>query len=224
LYLHQVAGGDVLLGAPDGGEDPMDSGRLTVSPPAAEDAPEPGPEPEPEGEPEPADIAAVNGEGDEAGGPVIQGVICARGHFGDPSAAYCAVCGTSMDHRTLHLVDGNRPSLGSLVFDDGTTADVDGDYVLGREPERDEGVVAGRARPLLVTDDDLEISRIHAGVVLDGWDATIVDLDSANGTFISTPAETSWIRLIPHVPVVLSGGTRVRLGQRTILFDSPSSP
>jgi hypothetical protein len=210
--------------APDGGEDPMESGRTTVSPQAAADEAEPEPEPELEGEPEAAEAADASEEGDEATGPVIKGVICARGHFGDPSAAYCAVCGTSMDHRTLHLVDGNRPSLGSLVFDDGTTADVDGDYVLGREPERDEAVVAGRARPLLVSDDDLEISRIHAGVVLDGWDATIVDLGSANGTFISTPAETSWTRLIPHVPVVLSGGTRVRLGQRTILFDSPTSP
>jgi len=127
-----------------------------------------------------------------------------------------------MDHRTLNLVDGNRPPLGVLVFDDGTTCTLDDDYVLGREPDRDEAVVSGRARPLLVTDDDLEISRIHAGVVLDGWDVTIVDLDSANGTFMSNP-DGSWTRLIPQVPVVMSGGMRVRLGQRTVLFDTPGS-
>jgi len=206
---------------PDAAQDPVGAGRTTVSPEAA--AAEVS-ELEADGDAEPSEAAEVSEGDEEATGPVIKGVICARGHFGDPSAAYCAVCGTSMDHRTLNLVDGNRPSLGALVFDDGTTATVDGDYVLGREPERDEAVVAGRARPLMVTADDLEISRIHAGLVLDGWDATIVDLDSANGTFISTPADTTWTRLIPHIPVVLSGGTSVRMGQRTILFDSPSGP
>ncbi|MGI8776793.1 MAG: FHA domain-containing protein [Acidimicrobiales bacterium] len=204
---------------PQESPEPVMPGRATVSPQALTAV---VPEPGPAGQDEPAPIPDAPDDRNEASGPVIKGVICARGHFGNPSSAYCSKCGTSMDHRTLNLVDGNRPPLGALVFDDGATCALDGDYVLGREPERDETVVSGTGRPLLVTDEDLEISRIHAGVVLDGWDVTIVDLDSANGTFMSNP-DGSWTRLIPHVPVVMSPGMRVRLGQRTMLFDSPGS-
>jgi len=204
---------------PQESPEPVMPGRTTVSPQALTAV---VPEPGPVGQDEPAPVPDAPDDRNEASGPVIKGVICARGHFGNPSSAYCSKCGTSMDHRTLNLVDGNRPTLGALVFDDGATCPLDGDYVLGREPERDETVVSGCASPLLVTDEDLEISRIHASVVLDGWDVTIVDLDSANGTFMSNP-DGSWTRLIPHVPVVISPGMRVRLGQRTMLFDSPGS-
>ncbi len=95
--------------------------------------------------------------------------------------------------------------------------------IMGREPERDETVVSGSARPLTVTDEEREISRIHASLILDGWNVTVVDRGSANGTFISNADHKTWMQLTPHLPVVITGGTRLRIGQRTLLFDSPRS-
>ena len=54
-----------------------------------------------------------------------------------------------MVQRTFNLVSGRRPPLGVVVFDDGATFNLDGGYVLGREPGHDEAVRSGRLRPLV---------------------------------------------------------------------------
>lgn len=157
---------------------------------------------------------------EEPAGPRVRGVICSRGHFNDPAAPFCSVCGISMVQRTLNLVEGPRPPLGVIVFDDGTTFTLDSDYVLGREPENEPSVLAGTARPLAIEDAERTVSRVHAGLVIDGWSVKAIDRGSANGTFIAGPGEDDWIPLIPNRPTAIKPGTRVRLGQRILLFDS----
>jgi pSer/pThr/pTyr-binding forkhead associated (FHA) protein len=125
-----------------------------------------------------------------------------------------------MVQRTLNLVDGPRPPLGVIVFDDGSTFTLDSDYVLGREPENDPAVVSGEARPLAMTDPDRTVSRVHAVLTLDGWRVMAVDRGSANGTFIAGPGDESWVPLLPNSPIAIRPGTRVRLGQRMFLYDS----
>jgi hypothetical protein len=157
---------------------------------------------------------------EEPTGPRVRGVICSRGHFNDPAAPFCGVCGISMVQRTLNLVEGPRPPLGVIVFDDGTTFTLDSDYVMGREPENDPAVLAGTARALAMEDPERTVSRVHAGLVIDGWTVKAVDRGSANGTFIAGPGEDDWVPLIPNRPTAIKPGTRVRLGQRVLLFDS----
>jgi hypothetical protein len=157
---------------------------------------------------------------EEPSGPKVRGVICSRGHFNDPAAPFCGVCGISMVQRTLNLVEGPRPPLGVIVFDDGTTFTLDSDYVLGREPENDPSVMAGTARPLIMADPDRTVSRVHAGLVLDGWNVKAVDRGSANGTFIAAAGDDNWVALLPNKPTAIKPGTRVRVGQRVFLFDS----
>jgi hypothetical protein len=157
---------------------------------------------------------------EEPAGPKVRGVICSRGHFNDPAAPFCSVCGISMVQRTLNLVEGPRPPLGVIFFDDGTTFTLDSDYVLGREPEHDPAVVSGSARPLAMEDPDRTVSRVHAALIIDGWNVKAVDRGSANGTFIAGPGEDDWVPLIPNRPAAIKPGTRVRLGQRVFLFDS----
>ena len=50
-------------------------------------------------------------------------------------------------------------SIGVIVFEDGTSYALDKDYIIGREPENDAAVVAGRAGPLVVNDTERSISR-----------------------------------------------------------------
>lgn len=152
--------------------------------------------------------------------PQVEGVLCANGHFNHPQAPYCAECGLSLAQQTNRTVWGPRPPIGVLVFDDGQTINVDMDLVIGRQPDRDEAVRAGMARPLPVEDGESAVSRVHAVITLNGWDAVVTDRGSANGTYIAPPEATVWTPLSPHQPAPLVPGTRVQVGKRTFVFNS----
>lgn len=159
-------------------------------------------------------------EPDPAEGAVVQGVLCKREHFNDPDARYCAVCGISMVQLTHNLVEGVRPPLGVLVLDSGATYTLDADYVIGREPEHDELVRGEKARPLMIVDPDGTVSRVHALVTLEGWEVRIADRGSTNGTFLGSDDPDRWEPVPLGSAVTLRPGARVRLGQRTLVFDS----
>jgi FHA domain len=152
--------------------------------------------------------------------PQVEGVLCANGHFNHPQAPYCAECGLSLAQQTNRSVWGPRPTVGVLVFDDGQTVNVDTDLVIGRQPDRDDAVRAGTARALAVEDGESAVSRVHAVITLNGWDAVITDRGSANGTYIAPPEATVWTPLNPHQPAPLVPGTRVQVGKRTFVFNS----
>ncbi|KPM50447.1 hypothetical protein ACG83_39675 [Frankia sp. R43] len=156
----------------------------------------------------------------DAAQPQVEGILCAHGHFNHPLAPYCAECGISLAQQTNRTVLGPRPPVGVLVFDDGQTVNVDMDLVIGRQPDRDEAVRAGNARPLPVEDGESAVSRVHAVITLNGWDAVITDRGSANGTYIAPPEATVWTPLSPHQPAPLVPGTRVQVGKRTFVFNS----
>jgi FHA domain len=153
-------------------------------------------------------------------GPIIQGVYCSRGHFDDPEARYCAVCGISMNQQTLVPRPGERPPLGLLLLDDGSVFQLDTDYVVGREPSLDSSVAAGKARPLRVSDEAGIVSRVHARVHLDGWRVLVTDLGSANGTRILQPGQSGDQPLVPQVPIVLVTGSQVDVGGRGFRYES----
>lgn len=181
------------------------------------------PDPEPEvpreplpqvGEKTPAPVAETPGR------DVIQGIICSRGHFNDPTTAYCSACGISMVQRTHNFVLGPRPPLGVIVLDDGATFAVSTNYVLGREPGEDDEVRSGRAMPLTITDEEATVSRVHADIELKDWDVVIRDRGSANGTYVAPAGTAVWTPLTPHVQVPLAPGSRVQIGRRVFVFDS----
>jgi pSer/pThr/pTyr-binding forkhead associated (FHA) protein len=139
-------------------------------------------------------------------------VYCKNGHFDDPEARYCAVCGIGMAQLTKVPQSGTRPPLGVLVLDDGSVFQLDADYVIGREPSLDSSVADGSARPLRLADSSGLMSRIHARVELEGWQVFVCDLNSANGTHIRLPGETDGKRLTPGIRTPLVVGAEVRLG------------
>jgi len=153
-------------------------------------------------------------------GPIIQGVYCKNGHFDDPDALFCAICGISMNQQTLVPRPGERPPLGVLLLDDGAVFQLDSDYVVGREPGLDSSVAAGNARPLRVSDESGIVSRVHARIQLDGWRVLVTDLGSANGTRVLLPSQPADQPLAPQVPVVLATGSQVDLGGRGFRYES----
>jgi hypothetical protein len=115
-----------------------------------------------------------------------------------------------------------RPPVGLLVFDDGATYTVDAEYLMGRMPEADPRVASGSLRSLALEDTSGAVSRVHAQIVVNGWDALLVDVGSRNGTFVSPPGEQGWTQLPAGETHRLVPGTRVRIGGRSFQFEAPS--
>jgi hypothetical protein len=156
--------------------------------------------------------------------PLVEGVDCKNGHFNDPALRFCQLCGIAMLQLTHVTRLGPRPPLGILLLDNGMTLRADADYVVGREPERDPDVAAGRARPLRIADSHGGISRRHLRIRLHGWQVQVVDLDSANGTFVQEPGA----REAPPVPagqaVTIRPGSTVIFGRRRLRYESHRNP
>jgi hypothetical protein len=147
---------------------------------------------------------------------LVDGVRCASGHFNDPAARACRQCGARLDQPPRHIERRPRPPLGVLVLDDGTTFPLDGDYVLGREPAFDGDVIAGRSRPLRISDPKGTISRLHLRISLVGWHVEVSDLGSANGSFLqSSDGERT---LAPYEPVMIEPGARIGIGHRSMQY------
>lgn len=168
----------------------------------------------------PLESAAPDAQAQDAPRAIVTGVYCKNGHFDDPDARFCAVCGISMNQQTLVPRPGPRPPLGVLAFDDGSVFQLDSDYVVGRDPALSPAVAAGQARPLCVVDDAGIVSRAHAAVRLDGWRVVVTDLDSANGTRIRHREDEADHPLVPRVPADLLPGSHVDLGGCGFRYES----
>jgi hypothetical protein len=160
----------------------------------------------------------VDALGAAADAPIVLGVYCKNGHFGDPNARSCVVCGVSRGRRGPAPQPGPRPPLGALVLDDGSALELSADCVVGREPALDPSVAAGEAQPLGIV--DAAVSRVHARIHLDGWQVFLIDLGSVNGTRIRPPGKRSEQALEPNVPVPLQSGTRVLVGTQGFQYEA----
>ncbi|MGW5384825.1 FHA domain-containing protein [Nocardia sp. NPDC003963] len=152
----------------------------------------------------------------------VMGFKCARAHPTDPRAAFCSVCGMPVD-QTQPLIEVVRPPLGILVLDDGATYLLEGDSVLGRDPDNSEPARRGLT-PLQVVDNSGGMSRAHAELRLANWDVTLVDRGSTNGTRTRAAGYRDWVRIPPHQPVVLIPGTEILIGHRTLRYESAAPP
>ena len=85
-----------------------------------------------------------------------------------------------------------------LVWAGGRAALTDGEYVLGRDPD------------LELFLDAHDVSRRHARISITGNEATIEDLDSKNGTFVSDRRIESATRLVDGASICI-GSVRLTL-------------
>ncbi len=182
-------------------------------------APAPEPMTAPMAAPAPAPTPVVPLAAPAESAPVeVWGIRCKKGHFNDPEARYCGICGIHMVQDKVARVKGPRPVLGFLVLDDGTSYKLDTDYVLGSDPYGHEAVVTGQARPLVVRADGDVISAVHARVVLKDWDVFVSDCGSLYGTYVWSPGGTEWERLGTDQQVKLGAGSQVIVAQRGFMF------
>lgn len=149
----------------------------------------------------------------------VQGVLCGQGHLNDPRTRSCPLCGAPVVPGSP-IVAGPRPSLGRLLFDDGTECALVADRVIGRQPETSPLVQNGSARGLRLEDPERSISRAHAEIRLVGWDVHFRNLSTTNGSFLWDPTSTRWVPLGVDQPLVLQPGMHIALGRRPALFES----
>ncbi|GGM59312.1 hypothetical protein GCM10007977_071010 [Dactylosporangium sucinum] len=155
---------------------------------------------------------------------LVEGVDCKNGHFNDPALRYCQRCGIAMHQLTLVSRLGPRPPLGVLLLDNGMTLRADTDYVVGRDPGRDPDVATGRARPLRIADSYGGISRRHLRVQLSGWTVRVVDLGSANGTYVQDPGADEAPRVPAGGAVEVRPGSKIIFGRRWLRYESHRNP
>jgi hypothetical protein len=199
-----VAGGP----APDSG----------IAAPEASDSPEPGAPPDAATEPMAVTPAARPGH------VTVSGLRCARGHFNDPRARFCATCGIAMHQASFVLTEDVRPPLGVITFADGTFYSVAGNLVFGRDPDDDPAIRSGEATAATLVDPANTISRVHAEVRAIEWDVYLVDRGSTNGTFVWNAAAQQWDRLAPDQPRVIEPGAQISFGRLVAAFDSGLRP
>lgn len=151
---------------------------------------------------------------------LVNGVFCKNQHFNDPRVLFCGQCGINMVQQTPVLVQGGRPPLGVVVLDDGSVYQLDGNYLLGRDPDSDPRVRTGEFRSVPTQDQSQLISRVHARLELREWDVVLIDNNSTNGTFFLEPGDAHWRQLPPGGEQRLVPRTRIRIGNRSLAYDT----
>lgn len=109
-----------------------------------------------------------------------------------------------------------RPPIGSIVFDDGTAFEFDGDCLVGRAPAAAPSVLDG---PRTIDIDDPRLSRTHAAIRAVNGQIYVVDHDSRNGVWVRTSSDLDWERIGAWTPTAWQPGTEVRIGDQTMRLE-----
>lgn len=149
----------------------------------------------------------------------VLAATCAAGHWTPAFAPLCRVCRESVPAQPAVAIP--RPNLGVLRLDNGDTIDLERGAVLGRAPNAPRG---GSERPHLINlaAYGRDISRIHAEIVLDGWNVLVRDLGSANGTVIHLPGQRPQ-PLVPHELHELEPGGSIEIAEVTTIRFEPTN-
>lgn len=105
-----------------------------------------------------------------------------------------------------------------LALDDGTTRDLTGQVIVGRDPSGDEA--AGRVGTTVwaVEDPDKSLSKTHAVFGADGPGVWVEDQHSTNGVVVVSAAGSR--ELAPGERTTLEANDRIQLGERVIVLRS----
>lgn len=157
---------------------------------------------------------SVEGDDPSAGvaglvGPSVLAITCTVGHANAPHAMSCRVCGVPLDQQSP--VRMPRPVIGKFVFESGEEVAVDRTILIGRSPKVTGLVPDGHPPELVAVESpNKDVSRTHLEVRIEGWSVLAVDLNSANGTIVSSPGRPAQ-RLRPGEPFILGIGSTIRL-------------
>lgn len=147
----------------------------------------------------------------------VTGVLCPEGHLTNPAASSCHRCGAPVP-ADGEQITGERPTLGTLTFDDGAVLELDRPVVIGSDvPHGYE--IDGEPAIVVELDDDGSISPVHIELRLSDWNVEVADVESSQGTSVRGRAEIqSRTRLRTTQPTIIAPGTEVKLGSRSFVF------
>lgn len=147
--------------------------------------------------------------------PEVSAVECPDGHLSPPGSATCRTCDQAITTTGTRLVP--QPRLGHLRVSTGDLVPLDRSILLGRSPQVAADVhPVDRPHVVRLGSVTKDISRQHAQVDVHGWDVTVRDLGSTNGTTITMPGEES-LRLWPGQDYPLRPGTVLTLADEVSL-------
>jgi hypothetical protein len=153
----------------------------------------------------------------------VRGVYCPRDHLNDPRDEFCRTCGLPLVPGAPE-VEGPRPPLGKLTWDNGEVNELLGAALVGRDVGLDGAVVSGELAALVPSGQNDSMSRVHAELRPSGWDVIVIDRGSTNGTFIWDETSKAWQRLLPDEPHVVRPGAVLAFGERTATFETVAVP
>ena len=146
-------------------------------------------------------------------GPSVLAVFCEAGHPNPVHASSCRECDASITSRTGQV---ERPVLGVLRVSSGAIAVLDADVIIGRVPQGTSTTAAQSPHLLAVPSPGKAISKTHCAVRVEGWDMSVEDLGSTNGTFLLRAGEEP--RRVPeHQQLFLRIGDVIDIGDDTTL-------
>lgn len=108
------------------------------------------------------------------------------------------------------------PVAGFLSSPDGAVYPLDRNYVIGRDPLRDDAVRTAVASPIAVIDDQ-RVSRVHAYVSIEGTAVFVRDAATPGGTFVAAPGARDWAQ-IDTAPTELEPGWSLRVGEHILTY------
>lgn len=145
--------------------------------------------------------------------PTVMAALCVDDHPNPTHAQKCRICDGDMGEKIIRIP---RPSLGTIVFSTGERILLDRDIVIGRRPRYTPQPGRPEAHVVPVPSPNLEISRTHCEIKIDGWDARVRDLGSNNGTFLLRPNQQP-VRVTDSAPVILRPGDVLDIGDEVTL-------
>ena len=164
--------------------------------------------------------AAVVPKATPATAITVPAVLCPSRHANPPAAPSCLTCGLAIADRAIVSVP--RPTVGRLVFDGGRIVPIDRRTLIGRQPSAAAGAPVDDLPALVpVPDPGSLLSRNHAEIRVEGWELTITDLGSRNGTFVVPPGQGDMFRLRAREPYPVAAGMLVHLADVTTCTYQP---
>jgi len=112
-----------------------------------------------------------------------------------------------------------RRPFGYIVLEDNSRFEIDRDCVIGRAPQ-DSNAVRSGLRLIRIRGLSSGMSRAHIEIRRVNGQVFVVDVGSRNGVLLREPATRGWSRLTPWQPAVWRPGASVRIGCRTLRFES----
>ncbi len=135
---------------------------------------------------------------------------CGDGHPNNPDVRVCRICGVTF-RPTTKIVQMTPGAIFRLIFEDGTAIEIADDIVVGRSPIDDNVVDT-------LTVDDPQVSRQHFVLEALGWQLSIRDCGSMNGTYLSRRGKRGRVRVSPDMAIPVQAGDTVHFGSRQALI------